>query len=224
MNRFGLFVILLMSVLATGCASITGSRNQPISVTTTHEGKPITGAYCTLVNDKGTFYVNTPGTVTVLKAYGDMSATCKKEESHTGVSVFQSASEGAVWGNIIAGGLIGYAVDAGTGAGFSYPPTLNIEMIKGNTIPALPTGPQAFAPSAAAAPAAPGAIYESQSTGGTTLPGPARAAITPSNQVRPANDLPNPAKRLDDLNNLLKKGLITPYEYNSKKAEILRTL
>lgn len=224
MNRFGLFVILLMSVLATGCASITGSRNQPISVTTTHEGKPITGAYCTLVNDKGTFYVNTPGTVTVLKAYGDMSATCKKEESHTGVSVFQSASEGAVWGNIIAGGLIGYAVDAGTGAGFSYPPTLNIEMIKGNTIPALPTGPQAFAPSAAAAPAAPGAIYESQSTGGTTLPGPARAAITPSNQVRPANDLPNPAKRLDDLNNLLKKGLITPDEYNSKKAETLRTL
>jgi hypothetical protein len=38
------------------------------------------------------------------------------------------------------------------------------------------------------------------------------------------NDLPNPAKRLDDLNNLLKKGLITTDEYNSKKAEILRTL
>lgn len=224
MNRFGLFVILLMSILATGCASITGSRNQPISVTTTHEGKPIAGAYCTLVNDKGTFYVNTPGTVTVLKAYGDMSATCKKEESHVGVFVFQSANEGAVWGNILAGGLIGYAVDASTGAGFSYPPTLNIEMIKGNVIPALPTGPQASAASAAPAPAAPGAIYESQSTGGTTAPGPARASITPSNQAKPVNDLPNPAKRLDDLNNLLKKGLITTDEYNSKKAEILRTL
>jgi hypothetical protein len=224
MQKSFLYLILLMSVLLTGCASITGSRNQPISVTTTHEGKPITGAYCTLVNDKGTFYVNTPGTVTVLKAYGDMSATCKKEESHVGVYVFQSASEGAVWGNIIAGGLIGYAVDAGTGAGFSYPPTLNIEMIKGNTIPALPTGPQAFAASAAPAPAAPGAIYETQSTGGTTTPGPARAAITPSNQAKPVNDLPNPAKRLDDLNNLLKKGLITTDEYNAKKAEILRTL
>lgn len=224
MQKSFLYLILLMSVLLTGCASITGSRNQPISVTTTHEGKQITGAYCTLVNDKGTFYVNTPGTVTVLKAYGDMSATCKKEESHVGVSVFQSASEGAVWGNIIAGGLIGYAVDAGTGAGFSYPPTLNVEMIKGSTIPALPTGPQAFTASAAPAPAAPGAIYESQSTGGTTLPGPARAAITPSNQAKAVNDLPNPAKRLDDLNNMLKKGLITTDEYNAKKAEILRTL
>lgn len=224
MNRFGLFVILLMSILATGCASITGSRNQPISVTTTHEGKQITGAYCTLVNDKGTFYVNTPGTVTVLKAYGDMSATCKKEESHVGVSVFQSASEGAVWGNIVAGGLIGYAVDAGTGAGFSYPPTLNVEMIKGNTIPALPTGPKASAASAAPPPAAPGAIYESQSTGGTTPPGPARASITPSNQTKPVNDSPNPTKKLDDLNNMLKKGLITTDEYNAKKAEILRTL
>jgi hypothetical protein len=223
-NLFKLGLLITALLLQVGCASITGSRNQPISVTTTHEGKPITGAYCTLVNDKGTFYVNTPGTVTILKAYGDMSATCKKEESHVGVSVFQSASEGAVWGNIIAGGIIGYAVDAGTGAGFSYPPTLNIEMIKGNTIPALPTGPKTSAASAAPAPAAPGAIYESQSTGGTTPPGPARAAITPSNQAKPVNDLPNPAKRLDDLNNMLKKGLITPDEYNTKKAEILRTL
>jgi hypothetical protein len=221
--------LLKLSLLATalllqiGCASITGSRNQPISVTTTHEGKPIVGAYCTLVNDKGTFYVNTPGTVTVLKAYGDMSATCKKEESHVGASVFQSASEGAVWGNVLAGGLIGYAIDAGTGAGFSYPPTLNIEMIKGNIIPALPTSPQASVASAPAAPAAPGAIYETQSTV-TTPPGPARASITPPNQPKPVNDSPNPAKRLDDLNGLLKKGLITTDEYNAKKAEILRTL
>lgn len=36
--------------------------------------------------------------------------------------------------------------------------------------------------------------------------------------------LPNPTKRLDDLNNMLKKGLITPDDYNKKKAEILRDL
>ena len=221
MNRISLYALILMSILVTGCASITGSRNQPISVTTTHEGKPIAGAYCTLVNDKGTWYVNTPGSVVILKAYGDLSATCKKEESHAGAATFQSANEGSVWGNIVAGGLIGYAVDAGTGAGFSYPPTLNIEMIKGNIIPALPTVPQA---NAASSQAAPGVITQTQSSTGTTTPGPARAAITPSNQVNSVNDSPNPAKRLDDLNNMLKKGLITPDEYNAKKAEILRTL
>lgn len=213
--RLLLIGFVALSALLTGCASITGSRNQPISVTTTHEGKPVTGAYCTLVNDKGTWYVNTPGSVVILKAYGDMSATCKKEESHVGVATFQSANEGSVWGNVIAGGLIGYAVDAGTGAGFSYPPTLNIEMIKGNTIPAIPTGQQA---SAASSQATPSAIVETKTSAPTTQPSPARAAIMPP------SDAPNPAKKLDDLNTMLKKGLITTDEYNAKKAEILRTL
>jgi hypothetical protein len=36
--------------------------------------------------------------------------------------------------------------------------------------------------------------------------------------------LPNPTKRLDDLNNMLKKGLITPDDYNTKKADILRSM
>jgi hypothetical protein len=229
MNRLLKLALLAVPLLLQiGCASITGSRNQPISVTTTHEGKPITGAYCTLVNDKGTFYVNTPGTVTVLKAYGDMSATCKKEESHVGVSVFQSANEGAVWGNILAGGIIGYAVDASTGAGFSYPPTLNIEMIRGNVIPALPTSTAKSAPTGqqpdqpvpttpvvAAAPA-----FQTQTT---TNPTPARSSITPSAGM-PPSDLPNPAKRLEELNTMLKKGLISTDDYNTKKAEILRSL
>jgi hypothetical protein len=38
------------------------------------------------------------------------------------------------------------------------------------------------------------------------------------------DDLPNPVKRLDDLNNLLQKGLITQKEYDTKKAEILKSL
>ena len=38
------------------------------------------------------------------------------------------------------------------------------------------------------------------------------------------DDLPNPVKRLDDLNSLLKKGLITQKEYDTKKAEILKNL
>jgi len=214
-------MVIAALLMQIGCASITGSRNQPISVTTTHEGKPVTGAYCTLVNDKGTWYVNTPGSVVILKAYGDMSATCKKEESHVGAATFQSANEGSVWGNVIAGGLIGYAVDAGTGAGFSYPPTLNIEMIKGNTIPAIPTGKQA---SEASSKTSPNIIAESSPASGNAELSPARASIMPAEKSVINNDSPNPAKKLEDLNNLLKKGLITPDEYNTKKAEILRTL
>jgi len=138
MNVSNLSLISALAISIFGCASITGSKNQPISVTTTFEGKPIIGAACTLVNDKGTWYVTTPGSVVILKAYGDLSATCKKEETHAGAATFQSANEGSVWGNVLAGGFIGYAVDANTGAGFSYPPTLNVDMVKGNTIPVVP--------------------------------------------------------------------------------------
>ncbi len=46
MNR--LFYVVGIFLLLTGCASITGSKNQPISVGTTG----CEGAKCTLKNDK----------------------------------------------------------------------------------------------------------------------------------------------------------------------------
>ena len=49
------------------------------------------------------------------------------------------------------------------------------------------------------------------------------AAAFPSSDPK-KDDLPNPVKRLDDLNSLLKKGLITQKEYDTKKAEILKNL
>ena len=38
------------------------------------------------------------------------------------------------------------------------------------------------------------------------------------------DNAPNPAKRLEELNDLFKKGLITQKDYDSKKAEILKSL
>jgi len=146
-NLFKLTAALGMSFALIGCASITGSRNQPRSVTARHQGKPVVGANCQLLNDKGTWYVTTPGSVVIQKSFQDLTATCKKPETKKiGATTFKSASEGSVWGNIIAGGLIGYAVDASSGAGFSYPPTLNIEMILGDTLPNPPVPTQSPPP------------------------------------------------------------------------------
>jgi ligand-binding sensor domain-containing protein len=129
MNK--IFIYLLTSFMFVGCASITGSKNQPLSVTTTHDKKPITGVNCELNNDKGKWFVTTPGSVIILKSYEDLTVVCKKEDTkHAGVNTFKSTNEGAVWGNVLTGGLIGYAVDASTGAGFSYEPILNVEMNK----------------------------------------------------------------------------------------------
>ncbi len=60
--------------------------------------------------------------------------------------------------------------------------------------------------------------------GEVAKPSPARTAITPGAKQVTINDLPNPAKKLEDLNAMLKKGLITQDEYNAKKTEILRAM
>ena len=122
-----LSVVMVFAFAMTGCASITSSKLQPLSVTTACNGEDSAGAMCTLVNDKGQWFVKTPGTVTISKSYGDLSVECKGNQAQ-GVATFQSKSEGAVWGNLIAGGIIGYAVDASSGAGFAYPPMLAINM------------------------------------------------------------------------------------------------
>lgn len=70
-----------------------------------------------------------------------------------------------------------------------------------NTITTFQTGSQA---NPDASMAVPGVIKETVSSGSTSQS--------------------NPAKRLDDLNGMLKKGLITPEDYKAKKAEILKTL
>jgi len=57
----------------------------------------------------------------------------------------------------------------------------------------------------------------------TTTPTPARASITPGAKSA-TGDMPNPAKKLEDLNLMLKKGLITQDEYNAKKTEILKNM
>jgi hypothetical protein len=119
--------LLAVALSSTGCASITGSKNQPVSMTAVCESEPVNGANCTLANDKGQWFVSTPGSVMIQKSGGDLAVNCKKGES-SGGGTFVSKANGGIWGNILAGGLIGYAIDAGSGAGFDYPPNMTVIM------------------------------------------------------------------------------------------------
>lgn len=113
-------------IFLTGCASITGSKTQPVSITATCEAEQIQGASCTVTNDKGVFYTSTPGTVMVQKSTADLSVICRKDKLSSNAAVVQSSNNVGIWGNILLGGPIGAAVDAGTGAGFDYPPAVNV--------------------------------------------------------------------------------------------------
>jgi hypothetical protein len=123
--------ILALSILAmlTGCASIAGEKMQPISIKTVHDNTEVAGIGCTLSNDAGSWFVTSPGSVTVHKSTGDMVVDCKKDP-YAGNQTLVSKANGAVWGNVIAGGGIGYLVDRNTGAGFDYPGSITIMLRK----------------------------------------------------------------------------------------------
>ena len=115
-----IFLLIIFSFL-TGCASITESKNQSMSVST----GDVTGAMCTLSNSKGSYYVNsTPGSVMVRNACDQLTVTCKKDgyvPANPAAGSIQDKSKGMAWGNILFGGIIGIAVDRNTGAGCTYP-------------------------------------------------------------------------------------------------------
>jgi hypothetical protein len=122
--------VLALAVLVTltGCASITGDKMQPISVKTVHNNAEIAGLNCTLSNDAGAWSVISPGSVRVHKSTGDLAVKCKND-TFAGDQTLVSKANGAVWGNIIVGGGIGYIVDRSTGAGFDYPGSVTITIV-----------------------------------------------------------------------------------------------
>lgn len=123
-KKLTLCAALLLTL--TGCASITGSKNQPVSVTAICEAEPVQGASCTVQNDKGVSYLSTPGTAFIGKSTGDLTVTCIKDKIQSNPAIVKSSSNTNVWGNILMGGPIGLAIDAGTGAGFDYPNSVNV--------------------------------------------------------------------------------------------------
>lgn len=116
----------LATLLAlTGCASISGEKLQPVSVVTVHDSKEVAGIGCTLTNDAGSWFLTSPASVIVRKSTGDLAIDCKKDR-YAGNANVVSKSNGAVWGNILIGGGIGYIIDRNTGAGFDYPASVTI--------------------------------------------------------------------------------------------------
>jgi len=131
MKRFLLIALISVSALTTGCASIVTGQNQALSVETrASTGDSLSGANCRLMNDKGTWFVVTPGSITVNRSYNDLNVSCSKDGHEAGVATAKSSTKAMAAGNIIFGGVIGAAVDAGTGAAFDYPSLIQVIMGK----------------------------------------------------------------------------------------------
>ena len=117
MNQQSYFLIFILSLMLFNCATLTTGQDQVISIDTPN----CPAASCKLTNSEGTYYVNrTPGTVTINKSGSNLNVICGMNGSEEAMST-DSNTESMTWGNILVGGIIGYAVDAGTGSAYEYP-------------------------------------------------------------------------------------------------------
>ncbi len=121
-------MLLTIAVIsASGCATIVKGTSQPVTVNTDPEG-----AVCTLSRGGETVAVinPTPETITVDKNSLAITVLCQKEGFEDNTGTLASESEAmSVIGNMLFGGMIGTAIDAGSGADRRYPPKITLTMI-----------------------------------------------------------------------------------------------
>ena len=120
-----LLASIVLGFALSGCATIIKGTTQSISLTT----PPTNGATCELKNSEGTWYVTTPGSVTVHKTKTDLVVTCTKDGFQNATATIPARFNGVTAGNIILGGLVGITVDAASGANYGYAEKTDIPML-----------------------------------------------------------------------------------------------
>lgn len=126
-SRFAILASMVM--LSTGCSSITGTTGQSVSLQTRDKtGAEVPGAACELTNNKGKWFVTTPGSVQIRRSNDDMLVQCTKTGQETGQASVVSDTKGSMFGNIIFGGGIGAVIDHNTGSAYEYPTLIQVVM------------------------------------------------------------------------------------------------
>lgn len=139
MNKINGIVLMSVTLLGSGCASIVTGHNQSVSVETRgKQGEAVASANCKLTNDKGTWFVTSPGSVSVRRSYTDLMVNCEKESQAPGVASVKSSTKAMAFGNIIFGGVIGAGVDIASGAAYDYPTLITVLMGDKITVDAPP--------------------------------------------------------------------------------------
>lgn len=122
-----IYLLLIPMLALSACASIVEGTKQNINVNTTPEG-----ARCSLIREGSVIATveSTPGSVMVDKLKHDITVECIKDGYEKSVFINESGAEGATFGNILAGGVIGWGIDSATGADNKYNENVHINMVK----------------------------------------------------------------------------------------------
>ena len=124
-RRAGLALAVVTVAALSGCATITKSSSQTVTIDT----RP-PGAVCVLTRGGKKFAIvnPTPGAISVEKSSDAISISCTRDGYLETAGTLESSFQAMTFGNIIFGGLIGVAVDAASGAMHEYQPLITITL------------------------------------------------------------------------------------------------
>jgi hypothetical protein len=118
--------LLVVAASLGGCATITKGHTQGFTVKTDPPGAEceITkkGAYVGVINP-------TPGTLQLQKGAAALNVACKKDGHLDASGTASSSVQGWTFGNLLVGGVIGFAVDAGSGAMHEYQTEMSLRLL-----------------------------------------------------------------------------------------------
>jgi len=129
-SRIACFVLavaaLTVPILLSGCASITHGSNQDIEIMSTPAAAQIEIATTAgMVAYSGT----TPATAK-LQRKNEYKVTISLDGYAEEEVWISKSTDGAVWGNIICGGIIGFIIDFSSGAAYRLSPDeINVSMV-----------------------------------------------------------------------------------------------
>ena len=139
-------------LIGNGCATVTGSETQVVSVETLEATRsPVGGADCKLTNDQGYWNVRSPGVVTVRKSAEDLLVHCVLDSQPPGSTRAMSRANAGMIGNVLIGGLIGAAIDHSSGKAYDYPRVIQVvlgahRVMRDEDMDRIPVAPAAPAP------------------------------------------------------------------------------
>ena len=117
--------VLCGAVFLSACSTITIGTTQAVAINTPGVEK----AECELKSEGiGVKSVTTPATIVLDKSQHNVEVTCRKKCFTEGKGVIASHTDEMTAGNLIVGGVVGLAVDAGSGAMNQYEPQIQVSM------------------------------------------------------------------------------------------------
>ena len=157
MNSVPKLLFVAAMLCLGGCATVIKGSSQDILIDSDPQG-----ASCELTRSGVILgQVNpTPAKFKVSRDKDALSVACNKAGYGTGRTTVESKFNGATFGNILLGGVIGVVVDASSGANYTYPEQIMVVLPPEGDAAMPPAGPSVAPPAPAeppkpAVPAAP---------------------------------------------------------------------